>query len=93
MVHAPRTDTAALEKLAAELDARGYVVQLITPADGWPSLAVRHPRMVMLSETVMAEADWFWWPWGDRIAPEAEVPTAADVIIRVLALAPKGDGA
>jgi len=46
----------------------------------------------MLAETVMAAAEWFWWPWADRIAPAADVAAAADAIARVLALAPAGDG-
>ncbi len=40
----------------------------------------------------MADAEWFWWPWADRIAPAADVAAAADAIARVLALAPAGDG-
>ena len=31
MVHAPGNDTAASEKLAAELNARGYEARLIVP--------------------------------------------------------------
>jgi uncharacterized protein with LGFP repeats len=42
-----------------------------------------------LSETVSAApADdgtwWFWWSWGDRIAPVGEVETAAFKIAYVL---------
>jgi hypothetical protein len=90
MVHAPGNDTAALEKLAAELNARGYEARLIVPDGRPPWLAVINPAATMLEETVMAYAEWFWWPWADRIAPAADAATAADAIARVLALAPAG---
>ncbi|MDX6390111.1 MAG: hypothetical protein QOJ73_1174 [Streptosporangiaceae bacterium] len=92
MVHAPGDDTAALEKLAAELNARGYEARLTVPDGQLPWLAVINPAATMLAETVMAHAEWFWWPWADRIAPAADAATAADAIARVLALAPTGDG-
>jgi hypothetical protein len=90
MVHAPGDDTAALEKLAAELNARGYEARLAVPDGRPPWLAVINPAATMLEETVMAYAEWFWWPWADRIAPAADAATAADAIARVLALAPAG---
>jgi hypothetical protein len=65
----PWTSTAALETLAAELGKRGYEAKLIAPEGREPWLAVRNPRVPMLAETVMAHADWFWWPWADRIGP------------------------
>ncbi len=92
MLHAPGNDTAALEKLAAELSARGYETRLTVPDGRPPGLSVINPAAPMLAETVMAYAEWFWWPWADRIAPAADVATAADAIARVLALAPAGDG-
>jgi hypothetical protein len=88
-MHVLGNDTA-LEKLTPELTARGSVARLTIPG-GLPSwLAVIGPAATMLAETVMAYAEWFWWPWADRIAPPADVATAADVIVRVLALAPAG---
>lgn len=92
MGHAPGNDTAALEKLAAELSARGYEAQLTVPDSRPPWLAIINPAATMLAETVMAYAEWFWWPWADRIAPAADVAAAADAIAQVLALAPAGDG-
>ena len=82
---------AALDKLAAELRVRGYQAHLIAPAGRPPSLAVTNPQATALTETVMADATLFWWPWADRIAAVADVAGAADVIARVLAAAP-GDG-
>ncbi len=84
MVHAPAGETAALEKLAAELTARGYRAHMITAGGGPPSLAVTNPQAAMLAETVLADAEWFWWPWADRIAPMADVPAAAARVASVL---------
>jgi hypothetical protein len=66
MVHAPGNDTAALEKLAAELNARGYEARLAVPDGRPPWLAVINPAATMLEETVMAYAEWFWWRTGRR---------------------------
>lgn len=80
-------DTAALEELAAELSARGYRTRL-NPAGTQPlSLTVTNPGAAMLTETVLAHAGWFWWPWADRIAPTANMTAAAGRIARVLATA------
>jgi hypothetical protein len=46
----------------------------------------------MLAETVLAHANWFWWPWRNRIAPAADVPAAADRVLQALT-ATSGDGA
>jgi hypothetical protein len=79
-------DTAALERLADELGTRGYAVTLITAEGRRPTLAVRNPAAPALSENVMADAEWFWWPWADRIALTADVPAAATTVARVLAV-------
>jgi hypothetical protein len=78
-------DGSALEALGAELGRRGYDAKLIVPPGREPWLAVRNPQVPMLAETVLAQAEWFWWPWADRIAPAADVPGAADQVVRVLA--------
>jgi hypothetical protein len=83
-------DTAPLEKLAAELGARGYDVTLIVAAGRRAALAVRNPAAPMLTEDILADAEWFWWPWADRIAAVTEVAAAAEQVARVLAAT--GDG-
>jgi hypothetical protein len=83
-------DVTALEKLAAELHSRGYEARITTPDGRQPRLTVTNPAAVILAETVLADAGWYWWPWADRIAAMAEVSTAADVITRVLAVLPGG---
>ncbi len=77
--------TAALEKLAAELRPRGFD-PVISSLGGRPALVVSNPRAPMLAETVLADAEWFWWSWADRIALTADVPAAADTVARVLAV-------
>jgi GNAT superfamily N-acetyltransferase len=86
-----RPQSAALEKLAAELRVRGYEAQLIAPDGQPPSLVVTNPHAAMLNEMVMADATSFLWPWADPIAAVSDVTAAADVIARVLAAVP-GDG-
>jgi len=85
MVHASDEDPAmALEKLAAELAARGYRTPALSARGRPPSLTVANPAVPMLTETVMIEGGWYWWPWADRIAPLGDVTAAADRIVRVL---------
>jgi hypothetical protein len=74
--------------LAVNLRARGFTAQVIRGgARGCVSVVSQSvPR---LSETIYAApADdgtwWFWWSWGDRIAPVREVETAAFKIAYVL---------
>ncbi|HEY2578423.1 MAG TPA: hypothetical protein VGI74_19145 [Streptosporangiaceae bacterium] len=77
-------DIADLEKLAAELAARGYKTALSTSASRPPHLAVINPRARALNERVIAQAGKFWWPWAEQIAPCDEVAEAAAIIARVL---------
>jgi|CZLB01.1.fsa_nt_gi hypothetical protein len=91
MVHAPRTDTADLEKLAAALGARGLETRLTAHDGRVPSLTVTNPQATALSENVVAGDGSLWWSWAERIAVVADVDAAADAITRVLAAGP-GDG-
>ena len=84
MTASDSTDTAALESLGAELNARGFDAHLVTPGGKQPWLAVRNPRAEVMSEDVMAQGGWFWWPWADRIAPATDVPAAAARVATVL---------
>ena len=81
--NARETDVTALEKLAAELVARGFD-PVITTAGGRPALVVSNPRVPALSENILADGRWFWWSWAERIMSTADVPGAADAIARVL---------
>jgi hypothetical protein len=75
---------ATLEKLGAELTARGFEARLAVLQGHVPSLAVTNPQALALSETVVASEDWYWWSWAEKIAPVADVSEAAGVIARVL---------
>jgi hypothetical protein len=79
---------AELEQLAAALGTRGFD-PVITSIGGRPVLVVSNPRVPALSENVLADAEWFWWPWGDRIARTADVDAAAVTVARVLAAVPE----
>jgi len=81
---ARETDVASLEKLAAELGSRGFEARLLTPEDRLPSLVVTNPQAAMLGDTIRTGTEWFWWPWGDRIAPVSDAAAAAGIIARVL---------
>jgi hypothetical protein len=79
------TARADLEKLAVELNARGFETQLIVPEGRVPSLSVTNPWARALSESVVAGDGWFWWSWAERIAEVADVGEAAGAISHVLA--------
>lgn len=79
-----RAEQADLERLAAELTARGYQADLRIPQGRLPYLDVRNPRASVLSEKVYAQADSFWFSWAERISGCDEVTTAAGILARVL---------
>jgi hypothetical protein len=80
----PAAEIADLEKLAAELTARGYQADIRTPAGRVPYLEVRNPRAAVLAEKVYAQADAYWFSWAEKIAGCDEVTTAAAILARVL---------
>jgi len=80
-----------LGELAAALAAHGLAARLVTPVGRLPSLHVTNPAVPRLCEDVYAACGpdgggWFWWPWAERIAPDADVPAAATAVARVLRL-------
>ncbi|WP_067812613.1 hypothetical protein [Actinomadura kijaniata] len=81
-----------LESLTDELRARGWAVEIAAFGDRWPSATVANPELTGLNETVIAVLDhtdrsWsFFYGWGERIAPCAEVHRAATALARVLAV-------
>jgi hypothetical protein len=81
---ARESEVTSLEKLGAELTARGFETHLTIPAGHVPSLAITNPQATALTETVVAAEDWYWWSWVEKIAPAADVSEAAGVIARVL---------
>jgi hypothetical protein len=79
--------TAVLGRLAAELATRGLEAHLSTHRGRRPFVAVRNPAAPVLTENIVADAEWFWWSWADKIAPTADVAAAAQRIAQVLAAA------
>jgi hypothetical protein len=76
--------TGDLEKLSAELAARGFQTTLQAPEDGIPCLTVRNPRASVLAETVYASDGSYWWSWREPIAGCDHVLAAAGILARVL---------
>ena len=84
----------ALEALAGELAARGWIVRLHATGR-LPRLYVRNPAPGAggLSEYIYAgptrsDGSWaYWWPWADKIGPVTDIRQAAEKITRVLAVA------
>jgi len=75
---------ADLERLAAEMTARGYQAAVRQPAGRLPYLDVCNPRASVMAERVYAQADWFFWPWAQRIAQCGQPAAAAAIVARVL---------
>lgn len=73
-----------LERLAAEMAARGYLADLTTPPGRLAHLDVRNPRASVLAERVYAQAGAFWYSWAERIASTQDVTAAAAILARVL---------
>jgi uncharacterized membrane-anchored protein len=57
-------ELANLERLAAELTARGLQADLRTPAGRLPYLEVTNSRVRVLTEKVYVQADAFWSGWA-----------------------------
>ncbi len=84
-----RDGIACLDMLAAQLNARGWTAYLRAPADRLASLVVLDPRddRTMGSDIVAAPAAgdwWYWFSWGERIAPVRAPGAAADAVISAL---------
>ena len=87
----PETARAAagrLDALAEALGGHGFATQ-VERAGGKLCVSVSNQDSPELSEIVSAapEADgswWFWWSWGDHVAPISDVKTAAFKIAYVL---------
>ena len=72
----PADAVTALEDLARELTARGWVARLRLPAGRAASLFVQNPdpEAAALHDHILAAPDAdgvlrYWWAWGERIGP------------------------
>lgn len=79
---------AELEKLAAELSAHDLTAHLVIQAGKLPYLAVSHGRASGPPQRIYAQADWFFWPYAERVAACDDLTGAAEAIARALL----GDG-
>jgi hypothetical protein len=73
-----------LEKLAAEIDGGDYLTQVVAHAGRRRYLHVRNRRAGVLKENIYCGDGFYWFGWGERIAPVAEVAEAARIVTRVL---------
>ena len=85
---AAREAAGQLEALANDLEARGFAARLVNSGEHM-GIRVAHRVVSQLSETVYAGPAgdgtwWFWWSWGDQIAPVSDAQTAAFKIAYVL---------
>jgi hypothetical protein len=77
-----------LRALAGDLERRGYTVRS-AEANDKAGLIVAHRTAPDLSETIRAAQGtdggwWFWWSWGDPIAPVTDIDAAGFKIAYVL---------
>lgn len=90
-MNAPKTNAVRkavmqLQALSADLAGRGFETHVIRDDH---RLNVANQMVPEVCEDIdAAPADdgswWFWWSWGDRIAPVTDVATAAFKIAYVL---------
>jgi hypothetical protein len=81
----PSPDPAGeLERLAAGLDSKTYVVCLVRSAGRRPHLHITNRDAAVLTENIYAADGWFWWGWAERIAPVDDLATAVAAIAQVL---------
>jgi hypothetical protein len=79
---------AALERLAAALDARQFVTALTASPGHRPFLAVTS-RHAAIGDNVYADACAYWWSWFEVIGPASNPQAAAAEISRVLGIVPE----
>lgn len=81
-------EQADLEILGTKLSALGGKTILTTGEGRQPHLDVLNPLAPTISKRIHAQADYFWWPTAEPIAPRTSIPTAASLIAGALALGP-----
>jgi hypothetical protein len=85
---AERLAVVQFDALKADLCLRGFLI--VTSSEGGkPTLRVVNREASGYQEDIGLAPDdtgswWFWWSWGDRIAPATDVEAAAFKIAYVL---------
>jgi hypothetical protein len=77
----------ALESLAAALDSTRYATTVHTGP--LPRLTITRRGASMLTESVYIQDGWYWWAWGDKLAPASAPAQAAQKVASVLCLVPE----
>ncbi|MEV4253863.1 hypothetical protein AB0J52_11935 [Spirillospora sp. NPDC049652] len=81
-----------LEHLVDRLRSRGWLVEVAAQGDRWPTALVSNGELPGLNESVIAApdhvgGDWFYYfGWGERIAPCTDPHGAVATLARVLAV-------
>jgi hypothetical protein len=86
-----RTERADLESLGTELSALGCKTILTTGEGRQPRLDVLNPLAPTVCQHIRAQADYFFWPTAEPIAPRTAIPSAATLIAHALAISPSRD--
>ena len=74
----------ALLRLTSELTSRGFQVALKKRSDATLYVQVSNPRASILSESVYAQENAYWWSWWEKIADWDDAAAAAAILARVL---------
>ena len=77
-------DQAALARLAEELTLRGFSTDLKVPHGTLAYLIVRNPEARVMTETVYARDNTYWWSWREKLAPCDDPAMAAGIVAHVL---------
>jgi hypothetical protein len=83
--------TAALQRLDAALDPRGYATTLTTGPGHRPHLSVTN-RHAQIGDVIWADNRAYYWSWGEWIAPVSDPAAAARMISVVLRAVPQPAG-
>jgi hypothetical protein len=83
------TVKAALEALAAVLDPRDFAITYTGGDDQSPQRLTVSSRYAQLAEVIYADAQSYWWSWGERMAAVGNPKAAAEKISRVLHVTPE----
>ncbi|PZG33737.1 hypothetical protein C1I98_28445 [Spongiactinospora gelatinilytica] len=87
-------DSGRLERLVAELDARGLLARVVRTPKGRAFVRVINPDATSLAENVTCRQvpvpehrDWYyWWSWGEKMHRADDPAGAATKVARVLAV-------
>lgn len=84
-----REHAGHLAGLRAAVERLGFRCAAARLSSGQPCLQVVNPDLLIMEEKVyvalVGAEPWFWWGWGQRIAPVDHVDFTATEIVRVLA--------